>query len=155
LVVDDGSTDRTAARAEQAGVRLIRHTANRGKGQALRNGFAAATGYDIVVTLDADGQHAPEDVPRLVAALQSADLVVGARPRTRPVPAPRRLGNDWSARFLSWLAGTPIPDVQSGFRAHRAALLIALGLQAGEGADGHPAPPPFHATGYGFESEIL
>lgn len=153
-VVDDGSTDRTGDVARAAGVRLERHAANRGKGAGLLTGFRATAGYDAVATLDADGQHKPEDLPRLVAALAGADLVVGARVRSAAMPPHRRLGNALSAAYLSWLAGTDLPDVQSGYRVHRAEVLAALGLlPAGEAA--RPAPPRFRSTGYGFESEIL
>ncbi len=168
-VVDDGSTDGTSALARAAGVHVVRHPANRGKGAALLAGFeaAAAAGADAIVALDADGQHKPEDLPRLLEALTDADLVVGARVRGSAMPPHRRLGNALSARFLTWLAGTPLPDVQSGYRAHRRTLLEALGLLVGGaagaggtgGADGpglaRPAPPAFRSTGYGFESEIL
>jgi len=159
-VVDDGSTDGTSAVARGAGVHLLVHPINRGKGAGLLTGFhaACAAGADAVVTLDADGQHKPEDLPRFVAALDHADLVVGARVRTARMPPHRRLGNAMSAGFLTWLAGAPLPDVQSGYRAHKAAVLDALGLS------GRPDPqapsaaaqrPAFRSTGYGFESEIL
>ena len=112
-----------------------------------------------MVTLDADGQHKPEDLPRLVAALEGADLVVGARVRTGAMPPHRRLGNALSAGFLTWLAGTPLPDVQSGYRVHRRAVLEALGLARPaprpRGGAAPAAPPTFRSTGYGFESEIL
>ena len=96
-----------------------------------------------MVTLDADGQHKPEDLPRLVAALEGADLVVGARVRTGAMPPHRRFGNALSAGFLTWVAGTPLPDVQSGYRAHRRVVLDALGLARGAprhaGGGGAPA----------------
>jgi glycosyltransferase involved in cell wall biosynthesis len=162
-VIDDGSTDATADAARQSGARVLTHAGNRGKGAALLTGFhaACAAGADAVATLDADGQHKPEDLPRLVAALEGADLVVGARVRTGAMPPHRRLGNALSAGFLTWLAGTPLPDVQSGFRVHRRVALEALGLSrpapaAAKGAGTRrPAPPSFRSTGYGFESEIL
>ncbi len=166
-VIDDGSTDGTAEAAQQSGVRVLAHVGNRGKGAALLTGFhaACAAGADAVATLDADGQHKPEDLPRLEAALVGADLVVGARVRTGAMPPHRRLGNALSAGFLTWLAGAPLPDVQSGYRVHRRVALEALGLArppsdvaAGKGAGAaprRPAPPSFRSTGYGFESEIL
>ncbi len=158
-VVDDGSTDGTGDVARQAGVNVIGHAPNRGKGAALLTGFATAcaAGADAVATLDADEQHKPEDLPRLVAGLEGADLVVGARVRTGAMPPHRRLGNALSAGFLTWLAGTPLPDVQSGYRIHRRVALEALGLAGGDvrPARGRRPPPSFRSTGYGFESEIL
>lgn len=158
FVIDDGSRDGTGDVARASGVHVETHATNRGKGAGLLTGFRATAGYDAVATLDADGQHKPEDLPRLVAALADADLVVGARVRTAAMPPHRRLGNWLSAAYLAWLARTPLPDVQSGYRVHRASVLVALGLQpaggAASGATGGP-PPAFRSTGYGFESEIL
>jgi hypothetical protein len=91
----------------------------------------------------------------MLGALTRADLVVGARVRSAAMPPHRRLGNALSAAYLSWIAGTSLPDVQSGYRVHRTTVLRALGLQPGTGASGRPAPPGFRSTGYGFESEIL
>jgi hypothetical protein len=160
-VIDDGSTDGTGDVARAAGVQTLVHAVNRGKGAALLTGFHAActAGADAVATLDADGQHKPEDLPRLAVALEGADLVVGARVRTGAMPPHRRLGNALSAGFLTWLAGTPLPDVQSGYRVHRAIALEMLGLTALVPGAAKPtrvlAPPSFRSTGYGFESEIL
>lgn len=156
-VIDDGSRDATGAVARAAGVHVERHAANRGKGAGLLTGFRVTAGYDAVATIDADGQHKPEDLPRLVAALAHADVVVGARVRTAAMPPHRRLGNALSAAYLSWVAGTRLPDVQSGYRVHRASVLRALGLQPPAPAEAAAAvaPPAFRSTGYGFESEIL
>jgi glycosyltransferase involved in cell wall biosynthesis len=157
-VIDDGSSDRTSEVARAAGVHVERHDVNRGKGAGLLTGFAATAGYDAVATIDADGQHKPEDLPRMMAALEGADLVVGARVRSAAMPPHRRFGNALSAAYLTWIAGTNLPDVQSGYRIHRAEVLRALGLQPGDGAAGRAgmsAPPSFRSTGYGFESEIL
>jgi glycosyltransferase involved in cell wall biosynthesis len=156
-VVDDGSKDETGSLARAAGVRVLVHPANRGKGAALVTGFHALAddGADAVVTIDADGQHKPEDLPRLLAALASADLVVGARVRGAHMPPHRRFGNALSAGFLSWLAGASLPDVQSGYRAHRTSVLDALGLTARAAREPGAGRPAFRSTGYGFESEIL
>ncbi len=154
-VIDDGSRDQTGEVARQAGVHVERHDANRGKGAGLLTGFRATAGYDAVATLDADGQHKPEDLPLLLGALAGADLVVGARVRGASMPAHRRLGNALSAAYLSWIAGTHLPDVQSGYRIHRTTVLRALGLQPPGGALPAARPPGFRSTGYGFESEIL
>jgi glycosyltransferase involved in cell wall biosynthesis len=154
LVIDDGSGDGTAEAAAAAGARVIRHPYNKGNGASVKSGIRAASGEYILV-LDADGQHRPADLPRLLAALADADLVVGARRRSAAMPPHRRLGNALSAAFLGALAGTPLPDVQSGYRAHRHALLDALGLVPRAAGDPRPRPPAFRSTGYGFESEIL
>ena len=155
-VIDDGSRDGTGEVARAAGVRVETHADNRGKGAGLVTGFRATAGYDAVATLDADAQHKPEDLPRLVAALVAADLVVGARVRTTAMPPHRRFGNWLSAAYLTWLAGAALPDAQSGFRVHRAIVLTALGLQPAAIGDRYAAPPPaFRSAGYGFESEIL
>jgi glycosyltransferase involved in cell wall biosynthesis len=157
LVIDDGATDGAGDVARAAGVRVVAHAVNKGKGAGLLTGFhaACAAGADAVVTLDADGQHKPEDLPRMMAALEGADLVVGARVRTGAMPPHRRFGNALSAGFLTWLAGTPLPDVQSGYRVHRRNVLAALGLSGDAPPTGSTLPPSFRSTGYGFESEIL
>jgi glycosyltransferase involved in cell wall biosynthesis len=119
LVVDDGSSDGTAAVARQAGVRVLSLSENRGKGNALLAGFAALKGYDGVVTLDADGQHPPECLPAFVhAAEQGADLVLGVRERTPNMPLARRFANGVSSAWATWLAGQPVGDSQCGYRLY-------------------------------------
>ena len=119
VVVDDGSTDGTAAAGE--GVALLRFPRNRGKGVALAAGVAAALGDGAgwIVTLDADGQHPPSEIPRLLSPLASgtADLVLGARRRSGAMPLSRRATNWLSSVLASRVAGAPVPDAQSGFRA--------------------------------------
>jgi glycosyltransferase involved in cell wall biosynthesis len=120
-VVDDGSTDGTAERGRGAGAEVLVHPRNRGKGAALAHGIAAALAgsADVIVTLDADGQHAPEELPRLVApvATGEAELVLGARARAGTMPLGRRCTNWLSAALASRIGGTPVPDAQTGFRA--------------------------------------
>lgn len=120
-VVDDGSSDRTGEVGRGAGARLIERPRNRGKGAALATGIAAALagGAGVIVTLDADGQHYPEEIPRLVApvARGDADLVLGARARTGPMPLGRRCTNWVSAALASRIGGEAVPDAQTGFRA--------------------------------------
>jgi glycosyltransferase involved in cell wall biosynthesis len=124
LVVDDGSTDATAAVARAAGVRVLSLTPNRGKGNALIAGFAALTDCDGVVTLDADGQHPPECLPAFVrAAEQGADLVMGVRERSGRMPPLRRFANGLSSGWASWLAGQPVPDSQCGYRLYGRRML--------------------------------
>lgn len=120
-VVDDGSGDHTSTAAIRAGAELLSFPTNRGKGAALSAGIAnaVATGADVVVTIDADGQHAAADVLRLVEPVVAdrADLVIGARSRTGPMPPQRRLSNWLSSALVSRIAGDVVPDSQSGFRA--------------------------------------
>ena len=120
LVVDDGSSDRTADVARETGAEVVEQRPNQGKGAALRSGFrqALAIGADAILTLDADGQHDPGDIPRLLAAARAdppPDLVVGRR-SFRSMPPIRRLSNELGRRAFSWAVGRDIPDNQSGFR---------------------------------------
>ena len=121
LVVDDGSTDGTAAEAEAAGAAVIRQHPNQGKGAALRTGFrrAIADGYGAVVTLDADGQHDPAEIPSFVAARTAGtpvpDLVIGRRD-FGAMPLVRRLSNRLGGWAFAWAVGRDIPDNQSGYR---------------------------------------
>lgn len=127
LVVDDGSLDATAAAALAAGARVIRLPYNLGIGGAVQCGFLYALEhrFDVVVRLDSDGQHPPEAIPDLLAALreQNADLVVGSRflgeDGYRPALA-RRLGIRLFARLLSCICGQRLTDTTSGFRAANA-----------------------------------
>ncbi|ASJ03594.1 glycosyl hydrolase [Thermococcus profundus] len=136
LVVDDGSTDRTSEIAKEAGAVVIRHEVNRGKGAALRTGFkyALAGDYDVVVTIDADGQHNPDEIPRLVNPIVTgkADLVIGSRylgGASKKVPLYRRLGL-WVLNKGTKLAADTEVDSQSGFRAIRVTALGKLNLNS-------------------------
>jgi glycosyltransferase involved in cell wall biosynthesis len=136
LVVDDGSTDATAAVAEAAGARVLRAAANAGKGAALRTGMRAALaeGAATVLTLDADGQHRASDLPRLAAtaAAHPRAIVIGSRRADQAqAPAARRRANRVADFWVSWAAGHFIPDSQSGFRAYPAAALTELGRYDG------------------------
>jgi glycosyltransferase involved in cell wall biosynthesis len=133
LVVDDGSTDDTAAQAEAAGARVVRQVPNAGKGAALRAGFRIALdeGWDAVVTLDADGQHDADEIPRFVAAFATAgasgprpELVIGRRDFAR-MPPVRRLSNTLGTAAFSWAVGQRIPDNQSGYRLLGRRLMAA------------------------------
>jgi glycosyltransferase involved in cell wall biosynthesis len=136
IVVDDGSDDGTAQSAQAAGASVLRHLENRGKGCALSTGLAAAVeaGAETVVTLDADGQHAPEALPLLLEPLVAgtADLVVGARARDAGgMPPGRRLTNWLSSALLSRAVGFAVPDSQSGFRAMRRQVAADVGPGGG------------------------
>jgi glycosyltransferase involved in cell wall biosynthesis len=125
-LVDDGSTDGTGDVGRGAGATVLRHENNRGKGAALTTGIAAALAENVhvIVTLDADGQHPPAEIPRLLAPILSgeADLVLGARERTRSMPLGRRVTNWLSARLATRIAGQGVRDAQTGFRAFTRAL---------------------------------
>jgi glycosyltransferase involved in cell wall biosynthesis len=123
LVVDDGSTDETAARAEAAGARVLRHPYNKGNGAAVKTGIRAATG-EFVLIMDGDGQHQPADAARLAARLGEYDLVVGARSPKTQAGTGRRIGNATLNRLASFLTERPIPDLTSGFRAARRDQLV-------------------------------
>ncbi|MBC7101486.1 glycosyltransferase family 2 protein [Methanothermobacter tenebrarum] len=121
IVVDDGSTDRTARIAEAAGARVIRHRENKGKGAALKTGFKA-TDADIIVTLDGDGQHDPQEIPKLVQPIIDgrADIVNGSRYLSgsdKSTPFYRRVGQKILDRATNISTRLDITDTQSGFRA--------------------------------------
>jgi glycosyltransferase involved in cell wall biosynthesis len=133
LVVDDGSSDETAGNAEAAGAEVIRQVPNQGKGAALRAGFRRALEerYDGVITLDADGQHAPDEIPRFLAAFAAPgasgprpELIIGRRDFQR-MPAVRRLSNTIGTAAFSWAVGQHVPDNQSGYRLLGRRLLAA------------------------------
>ncbi len=134
LVIDDGSSDKTAGRAKVDNqVQVVRHEENRGKGAALRTGFdwAVQEGFDAVVTLDGDGQHPPSAIPDLVSRQEEtgADLIVGARTRRHTkMPLHRRLSNKITSSMASRMAGCALPDSQSGYRLIRTALLEKVEL---------------------------
>jgi glycosyltransferase involved in cell wall biosynthesis len=118
IVVDDGSTDGTGDQAAQAGARVVRHPYNKGNGAAVKTGLRHARGTYILI-VDADGQHQPQDALRLVSALDQYELVVGARSADSQASWSRRIGNDLLNRLASYLTGSGIPDLTSGFRAAR------------------------------------
>lgn len=133
IVVDDGSGDRTSEIALGRGVTVIRHSVNRGLGAALGTGMAAAiaAGADAIVTFDADGQHAAEDVPAVVAPVVAgqADVVIGTRLAGRgSMPVVRRIANYTGNLVTYTLFGARVSDSQSGFRAlsRRAAEQIEI-----------------------------
>ncbi len=143
LVVDDGSRDETAGRARAAGAVVLARGYNLGKGASLAEGldWAAANGYEAAVTLDGDGQHMPEEIGRLVAAGEAADLVVGNRMADcRDMPFVRWVTNRVMSRIISWLARAEIPDSQCGFRLIRTAGWKRLNVLS---------------RNFDFESEIL
>jgi glycosyltransferase involved in cell wall biosynthesis len=129
LVVDDGSADDTARIAAEMGADVLRQNPNQGKGAALRAGFRRAQelGFDAVVTLDADGQHDPAEIPPFLRAFEelSADLVIGARD-FRQMPPVRRFSNTVGRWLLSAALGQHVRDNQSGYRLISRRLAEAL-----------------------------
>ncbi len=133
LVVDDASTDETALEAEKAGASVIRRRLNGGKGAALRDGIAQALreGSDWVLTMDADGQHLPSEIPVFLrrAERTNADLLVGDRmQRPRGMPLDRWLTNFILSKIVSRMAGQQVPDTQCGYRMIRRRLLESVRL---------------------------
>jgi len=121
LVLDDGSTDRTAEEARKAGAEVIRHEKNQGKGAAIKTGLRElmARGFLGVLILDGDGQHLPEEIPGFLeeANRTGAELVVGTRMSdTRKMPWLRKMTNRFMSSQISRLCGQPVPDSQCGFR---------------------------------------
>ncbi|MCC4768736.1 glycosyltransferase [Methanosarcina sp. DH2] len=145
IVIDDGSSDRTAEVAARAGAEVIVHSPNKGKGMAFKTGFAAAEGADIIVTMDSDGQHNPSDIPRLVAPILrgEADMVNGSRylnGHVTDTPAYRRIGQTILDKATVMNSGVKITDSQSGFRAFSASATSIF---------------RFNAQGMAIESEML
>lgn len=145
IVVDDGSSDRTAQVARDAGAVVISHERNRGKGMALRTGFAYAlrNGFDAVITLDADGQHDAAEIDKFIAAFHEdrGDIIIGSRLwDRRSIPRYRLIPNQIGIFCISRAAGCRIEDTQSGFRLYRKEVLDQIGLTG---------------TGFETESEVL
>jgi glycosyltransferase involved in cell wall biosynthesis len=124
LVVDDGSTDRTAERAEAAGARVVRHPYNKGNGAAVKTGLREARGR-VVLLFDADAQHDPKDVVKVLDPVGVHDMVIGARSPSDQ-GAIRALGNAVFNALASWLTSRPIPDLTSGFRAVRRERMLEI-----------------------------
>jgi glycosyltransferase involved in cell wall biosynthesis len=135
IVVDDGSCDETAALAAKAGAEVLRHDRPRGKGAALNTGWRRAVerGFTWSLTMDGDGQHAPENIRAFCEAAVDgkADLVVGNRlANPGAMPWLRRRVNQWMSRRLSRVAGIHLPDSQCGFRLMKLSAWSALSLRA-------------------------
>ena len=145
LVIDDGSTDNTSRIAEDAGARVIKHYNNLGKGVSLRDAFGEVLGYDVVVTIDGDGQHNPDEIPNLTRPIIEgrADFVNGSRYLDGfddDTPAYRRVGQRVLDIATNITSGTNVTDSQSGFRAFSGKTIKFF---------------RFRDTGFGIESEML
>lgn len=136
VVVDDGSSDRTGELARAAGATVVRHEQTRGVGAAFKTGIeqSASMGADIVVTIDADGQFEPSDIPKVIQPIldQQADFVTASRfkdPALEPeMPGAKRWGNRMIARWISRLIGRNFDDVSCGFRAYSRNAYLRLVL---------------------------
>lgn len=119
IVIDDASTDETENVAVGYDAHVIRHPYSKGNGASIKSGLRAATG-DVIVCMDADGQHQPEEIPMLLKKLaEGFDMVVGARSRKGQAGAHRSIANGFYNRFASWMVGHKVEDLTSGFRAVR------------------------------------
>lgn len=132
ILVDDCSSDDTAMLARKAGAMVIKHSANRGLGASLRTGFAKALemNADIIITIDADGQHEPKDIPRFVEKIrQGYGFVLGERNLSK-YPFIKKLGNFFLNGATNFISGTNLKDTESGFRAFSKDALQKLYLKA-------------------------
>lgn len=134
LVVDDGSNDNTAVIAEKAGSRVLRQKTNQGKGLALKAGFnfAVANGYEAVITMDADGQHDPKEIPKFLSYYEkyNADFIIGTRKHSASeMPPLRLLVNKVTSFIASLLSGIRIHDSQSGYRFIRKNIIERIDLK--------------------------
>ncbi|MFP4606290.1 MAG: glycosyltransferase family 2 protein [Thiohalospira sp.] len=148
IVVDDASSDGTLDQLRDLPVTVLRNEANRGKGASLWRGMEVARerGASAIVTLDGDAQHRPEAIPDLLAAAAERPdaIIIAARLLHREsAPRARLFANRFADFWISWAAGRPIRDTQSGFRLYPASLLPCVALPLGRG------------RGFVFESEIL
>ncbi len=145
MVVDDGSTDKTAEIAEKAGAQVIRHKQNMGKGAALKTGFNTVKNTGIIVTMDSDGQHDPAEIPKLIQPIENgeADIVNGSRyldKKDTETPSYRRLGQTVLDKATNISSGLDVTDSQSGFRAFATYTIPAF---------------KFKESGFTIESEML
>ena len=145
IIVNDGSIDKTAEVAFEAGAEVINHSTNLGKGEALKSGFKAVGNDSIIITIDGDGQHNPDEIPDLIKPIieNGADLVNGSRYMNGPeenTPAYRRVGQRVLDIATNISAGITVTDSQSGFRAFSPKSKSCF---------------RFKDTGFGIESEML
>ncbi len=141
LVVDDGSIDTTGKIAEESGAFVVTHEKNRGKGDALITGFTYAlkNGYESIITLDADGQHDPSEIPKFLKKGDTYDIVIGVRD-FKEMPFPRKVSNTITTLLLSLRTRQKIGDSQSGYRMIKTDVLRGLN---------------FKTRGFILESELL
>jgi len=135
IVVDDGSTDNTSKIAEENGAKLLRNSKNLGKGNALRRGFSYCleNNFDVVITMDGDGQHSPEEIPHFLKVVESnkkVDLVIGNRMHSpQGMPLLRFFTNKIMSWIISLMVKQKIPDTQCGFRLFKREVLEKINLR--------------------------
>lgn len=145
IVIDDGSSDRTSEVSRLAGATVLPHTTNKGKGAALKTGFKYAQDYDIIVTIDADGQHNPSEIPDVIKPIMEdrADIVNGSRyiaGKDTTTPTYRRVGQTVLDNATYLASGVKLTDTQSGFRAFSSKSIEYFN---------------FDPNGFGIESDML
>lgn len=145
IVIDDGSSDRTSEVSRLAGATVLSHTTNKGKGAALKTGFKYAQDYDIIVTIDADGQHNPSEIPDVIKPIMEdrADIVNGSRyiaGKDTTTPTYRRVGQTVLDNAIYLASGVKLTDTQSGFRAFSSKSIEYFN---------------FDPNGFGIESDML
>lgn len=131
IVLDDGSTDDTGEIARQNGAQVFRHESNRGIGLALQSGYdiAISNNFDLVVQLDADGQHDPKHIAEMLNLIKNCDVIIGSRfpnQSHRQYPVVRRAGISFFTAIVNFLGGTRVTDVTSGYRMYRTQVLKKL-----------------------------
>lgn len=122
VVVDDGSKDGTKELAKEAGATVLAHIVNLGKGAALKTGcdYALENGAGIIIAIDADAQHNPEDIPRFLGSLKGCEVVLSYRQYGKAMPAILKFGNKFINKTIKFLYGIEIKDSQCGYRAFTA-----------------------------------
>lgn len=135
VVIDDGSRDRTSEEAADAGAKVLRHESNMGKGVALNTGFnyARENNFDYLITMDADGQHDPADIPRFIEAYSRTGISVLLGNRMGHIegmPFVRTLTNRFMSWYLSRLMNQYVPDTQCGFRLYRCSVVPFVSAEA-------------------------
>lgn len=148
IVVDDGSTDQTINKLKDLPIEIIKNKVNQGKAASLWKGIQKARHYNVnyIITLDGDGQHAPEDIPKLLAKSedQPGNIIIGARLADKSaIPAKRYYANRIANFWIAWAAGYPLSDSQSGFRVYPNELFDDLDISISK------------RDGFVFESEII
>ena len=148
IVIDDGSTDKTSSKLKDLPIELIRNASNQGKAASLWKGIQTALEYDVnyIVTLDGDGQHSPEDIPKLLAKSEEYpnNIIIGSRLADKSaIPSKRYYANRIANFWIAWAAGYSISDTQSGFRVYPSKLFINLDISTSK------------RDSFVFESEII